>query len=103
MQHADRGLPAETARPVRMRGWLSGSGEGIVEIADDGQWQPARPGGSAGGRGLLMMRELCDAVEIDHPPAVGATGTTVLRHRLRRPVPIGMPGPRPARTCRPPR
>jgi anti-sigma regulatory factor (Ser/Thr protein kinase) len=100
VQHAYRGRPADAARPVRMRAWLSGSGEGLVEIADEGRWQPARPGVSDGGRGLLMMRELCDAVEISHPPAA-ATGTTVrLTHRLRRPVTIGLPGPQPVRAAR---
>ena len=100
VQHAYRGRPADAARPVRMRAWLSDSGEGLVEIADEGRWQPAPPGASDGGRGLLMMRELCDAVEISHPPAA-ATGTTVrLTHRLRRPVTIGLPGPQPVRAAR---
>jgi serine phosphatase RsbU (regulator of sigma subunit)/anti-sigma regulatory factor (Ser/Thr protein kinase)/anti-anti-sigma regulatory factor len=107
VKHAYRGLAAEITRPVRVQAQLSDSGGVIVEIADRGRWQPAAAGSSGGGRGLLMMRELCDTVDIDHPLPAGTTGTgtgvgtTVrLARRLHRPVTIGMPGPQSTRTAR---
>ena len=46
-------------------------------VADDGNWRPPR--GQHGGRGLGLMRQLCDEVEIDRRP----DGTTVtMRYRL---------------------
>jgi serine phosphatase RsbU (regulator of sigma subunit)/CheY-like chemotaxis protein/anti-sigma regulatory factor (Ser/Thr protein kinase) len=46
-------------------------------VADDGSWRPPR--GRHGGRGLGLMRQLCDDVEVDRRP----DGTTVtMRYRL---------------------
>jgi serine phosphatase RsbU (regulator of sigma subunit)/CheY-like chemotaxis protein/anti-sigma regulatory factor (Ser/Thr protein kinase) len=46
-------------------------------VADDGSWRPPR--GQHGGRGLGLMRQLCDEVEVDRRP----DGTTVtMRYRL---------------------
>jgi serine phosphatase RsbU (regulator of sigma subunit)/CheY-like chemotaxis protein/anti-sigma regulatory factor (Ser/Thr protein kinase) len=46
-------------------------------VADDGSWRPPR--GQHGGRGLGLMRQLCDEVEVDRR----ADGTTVtMRYRL---------------------
>ena len=112
VQHAYADRPPEAPRPVRVRAGLSASGTATVEVTDHGRWLPARPGGS-GGRGLLMMRELCDTVVIDGPQVVhdpagsviaagAAPGSTTVRltHRLRRPVMIGQPAPGPARPPR---
>ncbi|HEX4010666.1 MAG TPA: SpoIIE family protein phosphatase [Solirubrobacteraceae bacterium] len=46
-------------------------------VADDGSWRPPR--GQHGGRGLGLMRQLCDDVDVDRRP----DGTTVtMRYRL---------------------
>jgi serine phosphatase RsbU (regulator of sigma subunit)/DNA-binding response OmpR family regulator/anti-sigma regulatory factor (Ser/Thr protein kinase) len=48
-----------------------------LEVRDGGSWRPAR--GQYGGRGLLLMRELCDEMIIER----GTDGTTVrMRRRL---------------------
>ena len=36
----------------------------VVEVRDRGSWRPPR--GVDGGRGLLLMRELADVVELAH-------------------------------------
>jgi anti-sigma regulatory factor (Ser/Thr protein kinase) len=36
----------------------------VVEVRDRGRWRPPR--GEDGGRGLLLMRELADLVDVDH-------------------------------------
>ncbi len=54
------------------------SGVVTIEIRDTGRWRPPR--GEHGGRGLLLMRQLCDRVDIDRRP----DGTTV---RMQRDVP----------------
>jgi serine phosphatase RsbU (regulator of sigma subunit)/DNA-binding response OmpR family regulator/anti-sigma regulatory factor (Ser/Thr protein kinase) len=52
-----------------------------LAVKDEGHWRPPR--GADGGRGLTLMRALCDDVEIDKAP----DGTTVtMRRRL---VPAG--------------
>jgi anti-sigma regulatory factor (Ser/Thr protein kinase) len=48
-----------------------------LEIRDNGSWRPPR--GEYGGRGLLLMRHMCDEMEIER----GLGGTTV---RMRRHV-----------------
>jgi anti-sigma regulatory factor (Ser/Thr protein kinase) len=47
-----------------------------LEIRDHGKWRAPR--GRRGGRGLSVMRELCDDVKIDR----GADGTTVKMRRV---------------------
>ncbi|HYZ80905.1 MAG TPA: SpoIIE family protein phosphatase [Solirubrobacteraceae bacterium] len=50
-----------------------------LEVRDRGQWRPPR--GQHGGRGIALMRVLCDEVTVDHR----AEGTTVtMRSGLRR-------------------
>jgi anti-sigma regulatory factor (Ser/Thr protein kinase) len=50
-----------------------------LEVRDRGQWRPPR--GEHGGRGIALMRVLCDEVTVDHR----AEGTTVtMRISLRR-------------------
>jgi serine phosphatase RsbU (regulator of sigma subunit)/anti-sigma regulatory factor (Ser/Thr protein kinase)/putative methionine-R-sulfoxide reductase with GAF domain len=52
-------------------------GEGVLElvVADEGRWRPAR--GSHRGRGLAMMEQLMDEVQVDS----GEGGTTVTMRR----------------------
>jgi anti-sigma regulatory factor (Ser/Thr protein kinase) len=47
----------------------------ILEVRDRGQWRPPR--GRHGGRGLALMRHLCDDVTVDRRP----DGTTVTMRR----------------------
>ncbi|MFL5862815.1 MAG: SpoIIE family protein phosphatase [Solirubrobacteraceae bacterium] len=50
-----------------------------LEVRDTGQWRPPR--GRHGGRGIMLMRHLCDEVNVDHR----SDGTTVtMRHSLAR-------------------
>jgi serine phosphatase RsbU (regulator of sigma subunit)/CheY-like chemotaxis protein/anti-sigma regulatory factor (Ser/Thr protein kinase) len=50
-----------------------------LEVRDRGQWRPPR--GQHGGRGIALMRHLCDEVTVDRR----SDGTTVtMRSRLRR-------------------
>lgn len=51
------------------------SGELMIEVVDYGAWQPPRS--AAGGRGLALIEQLTDSMEIER----GAAGTTV---RMRR-------------------
>ena len=48
-----------------------------IEVADFGSWQPPRS--AAGGRGLALIEQLTDSMEIDR----GAAGTTVRMRRRR--------------------
>ena len=49
----------------------------VLEVCDHGSWRPPR--GGHGGRGIMLMKQLCDEVEIDR----GVEGTTVtMRRRL---------------------
>ena len=52
------------------------NGDVVIEIRDDGRWRPAR--GSHRGRGLTMMRDLMDDVQVDSDK-----GGTVVRMRRR--------------------
>ena len=53
------------------------AGDVVIEVTDYGSWQPSRS--RAHGRGLALMEQLTDSMEIDH----GTAGTTV---RMRRHV-----------------
>lgn len=46
-----------------------------LQVRDTGRWRPPR--GQHGGRGIALMRELCDAVRVDRR----SEGTTVSMHR----------------------
>ena len=46
-----------------------------LQVRDTGRWRPPR--GQHGGRGIALMRELCDEVQVDRRPE----GTTVLMRR----------------------
>jgi anti-sigma regulatory factor (Ser/Thr protein kinase) len=52
-------------------------GELVIEVSDYGSWQPPRS--AAGGRGLALIEQLTDSMEIDR----GAAGTTVRMRRRR--------------------
>jgi anti-sigma regulatory factor (Ser/Thr protein kinase) len=51
-------------------------GDVVIEIRDEGRWRPAR--GAHRGRGLGMMRELMDDVQVDSDE-----GGTLVRMRRR--------------------
>jgi anti-anti-sigma factor len=59
------------AGSVAVRAWRDGSVL-RVEVADQGRWRPAREQ-TTGGRGLIVMHALVDAVDVE----TTATGTTV--------------------------
>lgn len=68
--------PGDAHFAVRAR---SEDGDLVIEVGDFGSWQAPREG--AGGRGLALIEQLTDSLEIDR----GAAGTTVrMRRRLRR-------------------
>ncbi len=73
---------AHTGGPGVLRLWVTG-GETVCQAEDGGQITDPRPGmrrpdpaASGGGRGLWVVRQLCDRVEISTGPA----GTTVRVH-----------------------
>jgi anti-sigma regulatory factor (Ser/Thr protein kinase) len=72
--------PGEAQFAVRAR---RDGGQVVVEITDYGQWRAPRHGSV--GRGLILMEELTDGLEIEK----GALGTTV---RLRKGIPQGATG-----------
>lgn len=88
-----------TVGQVEVHGRLDEAGTAQLEVSDTGRWRPptaeeAGVGRVEGGRGVQMMRELCDDVVVEPGPA----GTTVrLRRRLRRPVGVTRPGAAPRR------
>ncbi|MGZ4274591.1 MAG: SpoIIE family protein phosphatase, partial [Solirubrobacteraceae bacterium] len=53
----------------------------VLEVRDRGQWRPPR--GQHGGRGIALMRHLCEEVEVDRR----SEGTTVTMRRSLRPDP----------------
>jgi anti-sigma regulatory factor (Ser/Thr protein kinase) len=66
--------PGDAHFAVRAR---SEDGELVIEVGDFGSWRPPREG--SGGRGLALIEQLTDALEIDR----GVAGTTVrMRRRL---------------------
>ena len=75
--------PATSDVPFRLAAVRRGP-EIEIKVSDTGRWRP--PGGIRQGRGLALMGDLMDEVDIDR----GAAGTTVtLRRRLRRRVARG--------------
>ncbi len=50
----------------------------LLQVRDTGQWRPPR--GQHGGRGIALMRELCDEVQLDRR----SDGTTVTMRRALR-------------------
>ncbi|MDG3013754.1 SpoIIE family protein phosphatase [Speluncibacter jeojiensis] len=77
VEHAYRNRPPG---PMSVR--LRADGDVVdAEICDTGRWQPIRPS-TTRGRGLALMRALCQRVEV----STDGRGTTV-RLTLRRPAP----------------
>jgi serine phosphatase RsbU (regulator of sigma subunit)/anti-sigma regulatory factor (Ser/Thr protein kinase)/anti-anti-sigma regulatory factor len=71
----------------RLAAELDDRGRLRLVVADDGRWR--RSGSGNGGRGLVLMRSLCDEVTVDR----GAGGTTVLTRRaLGHPTVVGTEG-----------
>ncbi len=64
----------------------AGSAEIVLRVRDRGRWRPPRSDPGDRGRGLAIMRELMDAVEVD----AGESGTEVVMRR-------GIPAEGPAR------
>lgn len=76
VEHAYEGIEPGT---VRLTADLDPGDVARVEIGDTGRWRPQRNVDDNRGRGLLLMRECVDAVDL----ALSAHGTTVvLRLRL---------------------
>lgn len=69
---------------VEVRARIAGSGEVCIDVTDHGQWRIPPPSLTMRGRGLLLMRESVDDVEIHR----SASGTTVRLRRARTPVPV---------------
>ncbi|GGN22505.1 hypothetical protein GCM10011609_74810 [Lentzea pudingi] len=79
VEHAYPG-PARGTVEVRARAEQDGTVR--VDVADHGQWRVPPAALTMRGRGLLLMRESVDEVEIDRT----ASGTTVHLRRARSPV-----------------
>ncbi len=75
--------PATSDPPFELHAVRRGT-EIEIEVSDTGRWRP--PAETKGGRGLALMRDLMDEVDIGSGP----DGTTVtMRRRLRRPAAPG--------------
>jgi serine/threonine-protein kinase RsbW len=81
VEHAYPG-PARGTIDIRAR--IGRDGAVHVDVTDHGQWRVPPPALTTRGRGLLLMRESVDEVEIDR----SASGTTVRLTRARAPVPV---------------
>jgi PAS domain S-box-containing protein len=76
IEHANTG-----GAPFRVAGVVE-DGQVEIVVSDRGAWRPERDNGR--GRGLTLMRELMDRVDVEQAPE----GTTVrMRKRLRTPAP----------------
>ncbi|WP_434441203.1 ATP-binding protein [Lentzea sp. E54] len=89
VEHAYPG-PARGTIEVRAR--VEPDGSARVDVTDHGQWRVPPPALTTRGRGLLLMRESVDDVEIERR----ASGTTVRLHRAPSPM---VPAARVASEC----
>ena len=89
VEHAYPGLADGT---IEVRARVDADGTARVDVADHGQWRVPPPALTTRGRGLLLMRESVDEVEIDRR----ASGTTVRLRRARSPA---LPVARAATEC----
>lgn len=89
VEHAYPGLADGT---IEVRARVDADGMARVDVADHGQWRVPPPALTTRGRGLLLMRESVDEVEIDRR----ASGTTVRLRRARSPA---LPVARAATEC----
>ncbi|GGM36674.1 hypothetical protein GCM10012275_04850 [Longimycelium tulufanense] len=84
VEHA---YPPGQAGMIRVSGSLDHDGTVHMVVADGGWWRPPKPDPGLRGRGLLLMQECVDEVQVD-PSSIGTTVT--LRKAPRResqPVP----------------
>lgn len=79
VEHA---YPGPVRGTVEVRARAEQDGTVRVDVADHGRWRVPPPALTMRGRGLLLMRESVDEVEIDRT----ASGTTVRLRRARSPV-----------------
>ncbi|WP_240010109.1 ATP-binding protein [Lentzea sp. CC55] len=79
VEHA---FPGSARGTVEVRARADPDGSVEVDVTDDGQWRVPPPALTMRGRGLLLMRESVDEVEIRR----SASGTTVRLRRGRSPV-----------------
>ncbi|MFC4949151.1 ATP-binding protein [Pseudonocardia sp. GCM10023141] len=79
VEHAYQG----EGRHVELCATCTGDGFATVSVRDRGRWRPPPADPELRGRGLILIRELADEVEIDQ----GAAGTSVLM-RWRLPTAI---------------
>lgn len=86
VEHAYPG-PAEGTIEVSAR--IDRYGAVHVDVTDHGRWRVPPPALTTRGRGLLLMRESVDEVEIDR----SANGTTVRLIRARAPAPAPRAAP----------
>lgn len=84
VEHA---YPGPARGTVEVRAAIGGDGEVSVDVTDHGRWRVPPPALTMRGRGLLLMRESVDEVEIHRT----ANGTTVRLRRARSPVTIAAP------------
>ncbi|MGQ0575763.1 MAG: SpoIIE family protein phosphatase [Pseudonocardia sp.] len=84
VDHAYAGGPAPEPGRLRVTADVDEHGA-VVTVADDGRWRT--DAGIGGGRGMLLVRSLVHAAQVDRRP----DGTTVtLRHPLLRPAQLGL-------------
>ena len=82
VEHA---YPGPARGTVEVHAAIGGDGEVSVDVTDHGRWRVPPPALTMRGRGLLLMRESVDEVEIRR----SASGTTVRLRRARSPVSVG--------------
>ncbi|MFS8095926.1 ATP-binding protein [Lentzea alba] len=82
VEHA---YPEPARGTVEVRAHVDDDGTVDVRVIDHGQWRVPPPALTMRGRGLLLMRESVDEVEIDR----SASGTTVRLRRARSPLTLG--------------
>lgn len=86
VEHA---YPGPARGTVEVSARIGDDGAVHVDVTDHGQWRVPPPALTTRGRGLLLMRESVDEVEIDR----SANGTTVRLTRARMPAPAEKPAP----------
>lgn len=81
VEHA---YPGPARGTVEVRADIGHDGAVHVDVTDHGHWRVPPPALTMRGRGLLLMRESVDEVEINR----SANGTTVRLTRARSPAPV---------------
>ncbi|MDX8037199.1 ATP-binding protein [Lentzea sp. BCCO 10_0856] len=86
VEHA---YPGPAGGTIEVRARIGRYGAVHVDVTDHGQWRVPPPALTTRGRGLLLMRESVDEVEIDRT----SSGTTVRLTRARAPAPAQRAAP----------